>query len=115
MAGAHKTKVNGKPNSDTRSLAPARPPDLQSSAPIQQAANETVDEERDRTVPRATAQRLMRTRQAAKYLGLSTWALRNLVQHGEIPVIPQQGHAPWLVDVRDLDSWIERNKRTLAL
>jgi excisionase family DNA binding protein len=57
--------------------------------------------------------RILKTRDAARYLGVSAWKLRNLVQGGEIPCILGDGTSPWLFDIRDLDNWIERNKRTL--
>ena len=57
--------------------------------------------------------RIVKTKQAAHYLGVSTWKLRNLVQAGELACIIGDGTSPWLFDMRDLDDWIERQKRTL--
>jgi hypothetical protein len=58
--------------------------------------------------------RLLRLKDAAQYLALAPQSLRRLVQAGELPVITlAEGHAPWLLDVRDLDGWIERTKRSL--
>jgi excisionase family DNA binding protein len=57
--------------------------------------------------------RVLKTRQAARYLAISTWKLRNLVQSGEIPCILGDGTSPWLFDRWDLDHWIERRKQTL--
>ena len=62
---------------------------------------------------RDIAPRLLKTRQAACYLAVSAWKLRNLVQSGEIPCILGDGTSPWLFDKQDLDSWIERRKQTL--
>ena len=60
------------------------------------------------------AKRLLKVKQAAVYLSLSTKKLRRLVQAGSLPVIRGGANtAPWLLDVRDLDTWIERNKETL--
>jgi excisionase family DNA binding protein len=61
------------------------------------------------------ARRLLRLKAASDYLSLGTGTLRTLCQRGEIPVIrlTESGHAPWLIDVRDLDQWIERTKGTL--
>jgi excisionase family DNA binding protein len=59
------------------------------------------------------APRLLKTQQAACYLGISAWKLRNLVQASEIAYIPGDGTSPWLFDRQDLDSWIERRKQTL--
>ena len=57
--------------------------------------------------------RLLKTKQAAEYLSVSAWKLRNLVQAGEIPCILGDGTSPWLFDRQDLDNWIEERKRTL--
>jgi excisionase family DNA binding protein len=54
--------------------------------------------------------RLLRLKPAAEYLSLSTWTLRRLVQGGELPIIKYGENAPWLIDVRDLDGWIEQHK-----
>jgi len=57
--------------------------------------------------------RILKTKHAAHYVGISGWKLRNLVQAGEIPYIPGEGTSPWLFDKKDLDNWIERRKVTL--
>jgi hypothetical protein len=59
--------------------------------------------------------RLLRLRPAADYLSVSTRAVRSLIQKGELPIVPlsENDHAPWLVDVRDLDSLVERKKTTV--
>jgi excisionase family DNA binding protein len=57
--------------------------------------------------------RLLRTKEAAEYLSISPWKLRRLIQDGRLPVVQDGDGAPFLLDVRDLDSYIDRNKRTL--
>jgi len=58
--------------------------------------------------------RLVKTRQAAEYLGISQWKLRNLVQQGLLLFIEDGGvTSPWRFDVRDLDAYIEKSRRTL--
>lgn len=55
--------------------------------------------------------RLVRIKNAAAYLGISTWKLRDLVQQGRLPVLRGEGkYAPWLFDVRDLDAFVDREK-----
>jgi excisionase family DNA binding protein len=61
----------------------------------------------------AITPRLMKTKDAARYLAVSAWKLRSLVQSGEIACIFGDGTSPWLFDNHDLDDWIERQKRTL--
>jgi excisionase family DNA binding protein len=57
--------------------------------------------------------RLMRVKAAAEYLAISVWTLRAIVQRGDLPVVTPGANAPWLLDVEDLNRWIERNKQTL--
>jgi excisionase family DNA binding protein len=54
----------------------------------------------------------MRSAEAAQYLGLSVWSLRRLIQRGELPVVQHQEMGKFLLDIRDLDGFIERHKRT---
>jgi len=62
-----------------------------------------------------SARRLLRLRPASEYLSVSPATLRAIVQREGLPVIrlTENGHAPWLLDVRDLDEWIERTKTRL--
>jgi hypothetical protein len=61
--------------------------------------------------PEPNVHRLVRLREASLYLRLSCWTLRRLVQEGQIPIIKSHENAPWLLDVRDLDAWIDRSKQ----
>lgn len=54
--------------------------------------------------------RLLRTRQAAEYLCVSEWKLRRLIQDGMLPYLHGGEGAPFLLDIRDLDDYIEKNK-----
>ena len=56
----------------------------------------------------------MRVRPAARYLAVSPATIRRLVQDGEIPAIRPGNNAPWLLDVKDLDRWIETNKERMT-
>lgn len=58
--------------------------------------------------------RLVKTKQAAEYLAISEWKLRNLVQQGLIPHIEDGGGtSPWRFDMRDLDAYVEKSRRVL--
>jgi excisionase family DNA binding protein len=54
----------------------------------------------------------LKTTQAANYLAVSPWQLRKLIAQGQIPVVQVHNGARFLLDVRDLDGYIERNKVT---
>jgi excisionase family DNA binding protein len=64
------------------------------------------------TIP---SRRLLRLRAAAEYLSLSAWKVRCLIQAGRLPVVQDGEGSPFLLDVRDLDSYVERNKRVTPL
>jgi len=60
------------------------------------------------------APRLVKIKQAAAYLAISPWKLRNLVQQGMMRYIEDGGGtSPWRFDVRDLDEYIDRNRQRL--
>lgn len=61
------------------------------------------------------SRRVLRLKAAAQYLSVSAAVVRNLVQRGELPLVPLSDnvHAPWLIDIRDLDDLVNRRKRML--
>ena len=62
----------------------------------------------------ATLQRrLIRTKEAAAYLSMSDWKLRRLIQDGAFPVLQDHEGGPFLLDLRDLDAYIENNKHSI--
>jgi len=58
--------------------------------------------------------RLLRTKEAAQYLGMSPGKLRRLTQSGELPIIQHDERSPWLYDLRDLDHHIDKSKHRLS-
>jgi len=82
-------------------------------------ANETaVHPRRAKAIEGATrkhsetlAPRCLRTKEAALYLGMSAWAIREEVNKGELHFVSSGEHtSSWKFDVRDLDAWIDRHK-----
>jgi len=53
---------------------------------------------------------LIRSREAARLLGLSEWSLRKLAHDGELPYIQRTPTSPLLFDPADLRKWVEREK-----
>lgn len=88
---------------------------LQRDYPLNESA---VHSKRTKAIEGATrkhsetsAPRCLRTKDAAGYLGMSTWALRQEVNKGELPFVSSGEHtSSWRFDVRDLDDWIDRHK-----
>ena len=66
------------------------------------------------TVVPMVTRRLLRTKQAAAYLSMSEWKLRRLIQTEIIPFVQDRRGGPFLVDVRDLDAYIEGNKHNIS-
>ncbi len=55
--------------------------------------------------------RLLRTSEAARYLGMGDKAIRQLIVRGELPYVQMKpGNSPFLLDRRDLDRFIEMHK-----
>ncbi len=58
--------------------------------------------------------RLLRTKEAARYLGMSPGKLRRLTQCGVLPIIQHDDRSPWLYDLHDLDNHIDKSKHRLS-
>jgi len=58
------------------------------------------------------APRLLPIKQAAEYLGLTVWALRERIWQGCLPVVRFPGGRKMYVDQRDIERFIEQNKIT---
>jgi excisionase family DNA binding protein len=69
-------------------------------------------ERRERQKKTPPGRRLVRVREAAEYLGWSPWKVRQLIAARRIPFV-QDGDGPFSLDLRDLDSFIERSKRVV--
>ena len=71
------------------------------------SATETTRSGVETLVPR----RLLDVTEAGRYLAVSHKVIRQLVQAGELPYIQRvRGRSPYLLDIRDLDQWVELNK-----
>jgi excisionase family DNA binding protein len=119
------TQGAGVPNRGARQRQHKRLAQDSISAVSLQAQQQTrVMEARDLTVtyPQASQtlvlsasaiprRRLLRIKQASEYLSLSPWKLRQLIQCGKLPVVQDTDGSPFLLDVRDLDGFVERSKR----
>jgi hypothetical protein len=58
--------------------------------------------------------RLLPLKQAAQYLGLTVWAIRERIWAGQIPVVQFPGGRKQYIDVQDLESFIRNNKKTIT-
>jgi excisionase family DNA binding protein len=55
--------------------------------------------------------RLVTTKEAAKYLAMSDWSIRQLVRLGKLPIVSGCEECNWRFDVRDLDEYVDSNKQ----
>lgn len=58
----------------------------------------------------ASKKRLLGVKQAAEYLGVSTWTMRARIWAGDVPFVRFPGCRRQLLDVRDLEKLIQNNK-----
>jgi len=65
------------------------------------------------TEPIKSQKRLYTIRDSAIYLGRGVHGVRNLIWTGQIPVVKANGGRKLFIDLKDLDSFIERSKFTM--
>ena len=58
--------------------------------------------------------RLLPLKDAAQWLGLTVWAMRERIWAGQIPVVQFPGGRKQYVDVQDLEAFIQNNKKTIV-
>jgi hypothetical protein len=63
-------------------------------------------------IPNPMSKRLYTLKEGGVYLGRSTWAMRELIWAGEIPIVRQGRGRKIFVDILDLMAYIDRNKST---
>jgi predicted site-specific integrase-resolvase len=64
--------------------------------------------------PSPLAPRLLSLKEAANWLGLSIWAMRERVWAGDIPVVRFKGGRKIYVDVQDAEKLIRDNKERIT-
>ena len=69
--------------------------------------------ERARGISIPIGPRLLPLKEAAKWLGLTTWSMRERIWAGDIPVVRFPGGRKQFIDTKDLEAFIERNKMTV--
>ena len=62
----------------------------------------------DNPVGQRAMKRLYSIKEAAVYLGRGVWSVREMLYAGKLPCIKDGRRV--LLDIKDLDNWIDRNK-----
>lgn len=57
--------------------------------------------------------RLLPLKDAAHWLGLTVWAMRERIWAGQIPVVQFPGGRKQYIDVQDLEAFIQDNKKKI--
>ncbi len=57
--------------------------------------------------------RLLPLKQAAAYLGLTVWGMRERIWAGDIPVVRFPGGRKMFIDLQDMEAFIQNNKMTI--
>ena len=57
--------------------------------------------------------RLLPLKDAAQWLGLTVWAMRERIWAGQIPVVQFPGGRKQYIDTQDLEAFIKKNKRLI--
>ena len=68
----------------------------------------------NKTGGRTLNPRLLPLKDAAQWLGLTVWAMRERIWAGQIPVVQFPGGRKQYVDRQDLESFIQKNKKTIV-
>lgn len=64
---------------------------------------------------RGTPPPLLRLKEAAAYLSVSTWTMRQMVRRGEVAFIQRTPYSPLLFEQADLEAWKDKHKRHASL
>jgi hypothetical protein len=76
-------------------------------------ARRTHKRKQTRTDARISHPRLLPLKDAAQWLGLTVWSLRERIWAGDIPVVRFPGGRKQFIDTQDLEDFIQRNKLTI--
>jgi excisionase family DNA binding protein len=64
-------------------------------------------------IPNPMSPRLLPLKEAAEYLGLTVWAMRERIWAGDIPVVRFRGGRKMFIDTYDLEDFVQKNKTVI--
>jgi len=74
-------------------------------------SKESQDVNKTHSIHYQMRKRLYTLEEASEYLGRSVYSVRCLLWNGSLPFIKQDGSKKQYLDLNDMDSWIEKNRR----
>jgi len=72
-----------------------------------------VESQRAQGIESPMSPRLLPLKKASEVLGLTVWALRERIWAGQIPVVQFPGGRKQYIDARDIEAFIQANKRVI--
>jgi len=73
----------------------------------------TIEKKTAQGIDNPMSPRLLPLKKAAEYIGLTTWAMRERIWAGQIPVVQFPGGRKQFIDREDLESFIQNNKKVI--
>ena len=67
----------------------------------------------NKTAQGISSPRLLPLKDAAQWLGVTVWAMRERIWAGQIPVVQFPGGRKQYIDIQDLEAFIQNNKKTI--
>ena len=77
-------------------------------------STEKIRKKPEQRIDNPMSPRLLPLKDAANWLGLTVWAMRERIWAGQIPVIRFPGGRKMFIDTKDLEAFIERHKVTIT-
>ena len=73
-----------------------------------------IDSQKAQGIGNPMSPRLLTLKDAAQWLGLTVWGMRERIWAGDIPVVRFPGGRKMYLDTRDLERFITTNKTTIV-
>lgn len=73
----------------------------------------TIEKKRAPGIVDPLSPRLLPLKDAATWLGITTWAMRERIWRGDLPVVRFPGGRKMFLDRKDLEEFIVKNKTTI--
>lgn len=70
-----------------------------------------IEKNTEQGIDNPVSPRLLPLKDAADYMGLTVWALRERIWAGHIPVVQFPGGRKQYIDTEDIETFIQENKR----
>ena len=73
--------------------------------------NGIIEKKTAQRIANPTSPRLLPLKEASRVMGLTLWSVRERIWSGQLPVVQFPGGRKMFIDTRDIDIFIDRNKK----